>query len=83
MDDHVENGILVGIDLSSPANPTQYEIEFDDGRKVQTTREHVELKETPDVFNIPIKAKAILEVATSLSKNDLQSIMNPTVITPL
>ena len=83
MDDRVENGTLVGIDLSSPANPTQYEVEFDDGRRVQTTREHVELQETPDVFNIPTKATLILEVAFSLSKKDLQSIMNPEVLTPL
>ena len=32
MDDHVENGTLIGIALSYPANPSQYEVEFDDGR---------------------------------------------------
>ncbi len=70
-DDHVEVGKLVGVDLSNPASPTHYDILFPGGRTVQTTREHIELEETPDIFDIPTKPKAILEVASSLSKKDL------------
>ena len=83
MNDHVRNRTLVGVDLSNPSNPTTYELEFDDGRKVQTIREHIELQETPDVFTIPTKARTILEAASVLSKKELQSIMNPEVLTPL
>ena len=58
MNDHVENGILVGVDFSTPSSPTTYEMEFDDGMKVQTTREHIELQEAPDVFTT--KSRTIL-----------------------
>ena len=34
MDNHIENGTLVGIDLTSFTNPTIYGVEFNDGRKV-------------------------------------------------
>ncbi len=82
-DDHVEVGKLIGVDLSNPASPTHYDILFPGGRTVQTTREHIELEETPDIFDILTKAKAILEVASSLSKKDLNAILNPDVLTPL
>ena len=82
-DDHVEVGKLVGVDLSNPASPTYYDILFPGGRKVHATREYIELEETPDIFDIPTKAKSILEVASSLSKKDLNAILNPDVLTPL
>ena len=82
-DDHVEIGKLVGVDLSNPSQPTMYEVEFDNGRKVQTTREHIELEETPDVFAIPTKSRTMLEVVSVLFKQDLQDTLNPEVLTPL
>ena len=82
-DDHVEVGTLVGVDLSSPSSPSIFDIEFSDGRKVQTTREHIELEETPDVFAIPTNARNILEVASTITKEDLNAIMNPGTMTPL
>ena len=66
--DCVENGILLDIYLNTPYNPTIYKVEFDDGRKVQTTREHIEVQETPYVFTITNKARTILEVASVLLK---------------
>ena len=82
-DDHVESEKLVGVDLSNPSSPTMYEVKFHDGRQIQTTREHIELEETPDVFAIPTKARIILEVASYLSKKELQALLNPEVLTPI
>ena len=79
----MEIGTLVGVDISNPSKQTSFDVEFQDGRKVSTTREHLELPETPDAFDIPTKARNILEVASSLSKKDLRAIMNPDVLTPL
>lgn len=82
-DDHVEVGTLVGVDMSNPSVPTMFDIEFKDGRKVQATRENLELSETPDAFDIPTKARTIIEVAASMSKKNLHALMNPEVLTPL
>ena len=40
-DDHVEDGVLCGFDISDKASPVVFEIEFKDGRKVKPTREHI------------------------------------------
>ena len=56
-DDHVEVVISFGIDISNPADPSLFEIRFPDSRRVQTTREHVELGETPNDFSIPNQYK--------------------------
>ena len=82
-DDHVEVGILIGADFSDPSSPTVFEVEFKDGRKIETTREHIELEETPDSFAIPTNAQNILEVASTISKQQLQSLLNPEILTPL
>ena len=82
-DDHVEVGKLVGVNSSDPASPVIYEIPLNDDMKVQTTREHIGLEDTPDVFAIPTKAKSILEVSSYISKKDQQDILNPGVLTPL
>ena len=60
-----------------------HKVEFDNGRKLRTTREHIELEETTDVFAIPTRARKILEVASVLSKKDFQVILNLEVLTPL
>ena len=39
--DHVEVGKLTGVDFSHNSKPTIYEVTFDNGRKVQTTRNHI------------------------------------------
>ena len=82
-DDHVETGTLVGVDISDPSKPALYEIEFKDDRKVQTTREHLELQETPDAFAIPTQARQILEVASTIPQEVLDKLMCTDVLTPL
>ena len=82
-DDHVEVGKLVGVDCSKPSDPTLYDVEFKDGRKVQTTREHIELEFTSDVFALPTQTRTMLEAASTLSKEDLDALINPSVLTPL
>ena len=62
---------------------TIYDILFPDESKVQTTREHIELEDTPDIFDIPTKARSILEFASYISKKDLNSILNHGVLIPL
>ena len=82
-DDHVEVGTLVGVDMSNPSIPAKFDVEFKDGRKVQATRENIELADTPDSFSIPTKARKILEVASTIPKETLETLMNPEVLTPL
>ena len=82
-DDHVETGTLIGVDISDPSKPALYDIEFKDNRKVQTTREHLELLETPDAFAIPTQARQILEVAYTISKEVLDKLRSADVLTPL
>ena len=82
-DDHVEIGTLIGVDISDPSRPASYEIEFKDDRKVETTREHLELVDTPDAFAIPTQARQILEVASSIPQETLDKLMSEDVLTPL
>ena len=79
----MEVGTLVGLDFSDPSCPANFDIEFQDERKVQSTREHIELEDTPDVFFIPTQARNILEVASTMSKEDLNAIMYPEISSPL
>ena len=79
----MEVGTLVGVDLSDPSCPANFDIEFQDGRKVQSAREHIELEDTPDVLSIPTQARNILELASTMSKEDLNAIMNPEILYPL
>ena len=82
-DDNSEKGILLGINLSDPSNPPIFTIEFKDGRTQQTTREHIELVDTPDPLSIPTKVKSLIEVASAIPEEVLNKMMNPEVLTPL
>ena len=82
-DDNSEKDILLGINLSEPSNPPIFTIEFKDGRTQQTTREHIELVDTPDSLSIPTKVKSLIEVASAIPEEVLKKIMNPEVLTPL
>ena len=73
----------MGVDLSNSSSPTMYEVEFHDGRKIQTTRKYSELEEAPHVFGINTKARTVLEDTSGLSKKYLQAILNPEVLTPV
>ena len=52
--DHVEKGVLVGVNITDQSNPSIFTIEFHDGRRVETTRENLEMLDTPDLFDIPV-----------------------------
>ena len=81
--DNSEKGILLGVNLSNPSEPPIFTIEFKDGRKQQTTREHIELVDTPDLLSIPTKAKNLIEVASAIPQELLEKMLNPEVLTPL
>ena len=79
----MEVGKLVGVDFSNPSEFTIYDIEFRDGTKAQTTREHIELEVPPDIFTLPTQTRSMLEVASTLSQQDLNALLNPSVLSPL
>ena len=81
--DHVEKGVLVGVNITDQSNPPFFTIEFHDGRRVETTREHVEMLDTPDLFEIPVKAKSIIDIASAIPEDLLEKMMNPESLTPL
>ena len=60
--DHAEKGFLVGVNITDQSNTPIFTIEFYDGRRVETTREHLEMLDTPDLFEIPIQAKQLLKL---------------------
>ena len=81
--DHIEHGDLIGVNISDLSQPPIFTIQFSDGRTVETTRDHIGLRATPDPFTIPTRAKNMIEVATSIPKEYLDKLMNPEVLTPL
>ena len=83
LNDHVEKGIITQIDVSDPIGPPLFEVTFDDGRKSQCTKEHIKLVDDPEQFAIPTTATQLLETTRTLSKEQLEALINPDPLTPL
>ena len=82
-EDHLEKGIIEGIQIDNSSNKILYDVKFQDDRKVQALEDNILTSDESDLSILPNDTKEFINIAKCLTEDEVELIRNPPILSSI